>query len=127
MPNESINVIGVHNADLDNLKTIIMPISTGPTGALVDVGTSSTANTKLIEFTSIMISNPTDDPIEFELFYNASYTNTTGLIYNIVVSPRENVVLCKKTQKLYGSTRNFYALGSSTGLIGTFSYKEYSI
>jgi hypothetical protein len=125
MGNESIN-LGIHDADLDNLKTIIRAVPTGASGAEVVVGTSVTQHTKLIEFTSIMVCNTTDAPIQYRLMYNASYSPTTGLMCAITLNPSENVVICKKTQKLYGSTRKFFEKASAVGLVATYSYKEYS-
>lgn len=125
MGNESIN-IGPGDKDLIELKTISKEVPTSSSGAEIDVGTNGTAGNTIIEFVSIYLNNRTNEPIQYELIYNASYSlSGSTRMACVVVNPYETVVICKKSQPIYGSTRNFYDHASQSGIRAIYSYKRY--
>lgn len=125
MGNEVIN-FGPGDKDLNVLRTISKSVATSSTGAEIDVGTNGTSGNTIIELVAIYVTNHSDEPIEYSLIYHAFYSATDEFkIACVVVNPDETVVVCKKTQPIYGSTRNFYDKASAAGLQATYSYKRY--
>lgn len=120
MPTENLENIDIRGADI-TLATRMVPV---PSNTGTDTGIPKGSG-KLVILENITVTNTSDSSCEYILTYENSWS-TGHRLFTVLVSPRESVVLAKKTQPVIGSNKTFFHKASApSSLVAVYSYREF--